>query len=177
MNAFASGRGIAETLRSLPPLSTRFSALFCDSTGFWQEAEDEYRLRALQEQLECGNEAAVDLLNAFVTPLSRTLAAALSLDPEIDRIVITGGVAHGLGRHYREALQRTFLRDGLYLITQRDPHYLTRRLHWDDADDFAGLRGAGMYAAKMMDAPEEGTLNVVREPESYEPSAVARGRN
>jgi hypothetical protein len=59
--------------------------------------------------------------------------------------------------HYRKALQRTFMRDGLYQITERDPNYLTRRLHWEDADDFAGLRGAGVYAARISSAPDART--------------------
>ena len=118
----------------------------------WQQADDDYRLSAFKGRLEEGNSVAIGLLDALVTPLSRILAAALSLDPEIDRIVMTGGVVHGLGKHYRDALQRTFVRDGLYQISNRDPHYLARRLVWDDADDFSGLRGAGLYAEKAHQA-------------------------
>ena len=149
MNAFSSGRGIGETLRSLPALSPSYRTLFADSADSWQHAGDDYRLNAFRAQLDQGNSAAGELLTAFVTPLVRALAGAFSLDPEIDRIVITGGVAHGLGVHYREALLRTFMRDGLYQITERDPNYLARRLHWEDAEDFAGLRGAGMYVARL----------------------------
>ena len=147
LNAFASGRGIAQILRNLASVSPRFVTLFPESSATrWEQANDEYRLQAFKVQLEEGNSVATDLLNAFVTPVSRALTAALSLDPEIDRIVITGGVAQGLGRHYRDALQRTFLRDGLYQISNHDPHYLARRLHWEDPDDSGGLRGAGLYA-------------------------------
>ena len=145
MNAFASGRGIAWILNSLPSLSNNYGAMICDSLDSWRQADDQYRLAAFKTELERGNASAVDLLDRFVSPLSRTVATALSLDPEIDRIVVTGGVTHGLGEHYREALQRTFLSDGLYQITPRDPQYLDRRLQWENADDFAGLRGAGLY--------------------------------
>ena len=148
LNAFASGRGIAQILRGLPGLTTFFGTLFVDSAERWLQVDDYYRLNAFKGKLEEGNDVAIALLDALVTPLSRTLAAALSLDPEIDRIVMTGGVVHGLGKHYRDALQRTFLRDGLYQISGPDPHYLARRLFWEDADDFGGLRGAGLYAEK-----------------------------
>lgn len=174
MNAFSSGRGIAQTLQNLPSLSSSYSAVFPDSPTSWQQAGDEYRLNAFQEQLDNGNDLAADLLDAFVTPLSRALAAALALDPDIDRIVITGGVAHGLGTHYREALERTFMRDGLYQITERDPHYLARRLHWEEADDFAGLRGAGIYAARLMHPQPPGTLNGISKPETYVLGALAQ---
>ena len=146
LNAFASGRGIAQILKNLATVSPRFDPLFPESSELWEQANDEYRLNAFKIRLEEGNGVATELLDALVTPVSRVLTAALSLDPEIDRIVITGGVAHGLGKHYRDALQRTFLRDGLYQLSDHDPHYLARRLHWEDADDTGGLRGAGMYA-------------------------------
>lgn len=154
MNAFSSGRGIAQTLLNLPSLSSDYRAVFPDPPDSWHQAGDEYRLGAFKAQLGCDNAAAAKLLDALVTPLTRALAAALSMDPDIDRIVITGGVAHALGIHYRKALQRTFARDGLYQITDRDPHYLERRLHWEDADDFAGLRGVGIYAAKILKAQD-----------------------
>jgi predicted NBD/HSP70 family sugar kinase len=157
LNAFSSGRGIAQTLHDLPSLSSDYTAVFPDAPGAWCGAGDEYRLSAFAEQLGRGNTAAVTLLDAFVTPLSRVLATALSMDPDIDRIVITGGVTHGLGLHYREALQRTFTRDGLYQITERDPHYLARRLHWEGPDDFAGLRGAGVYASRLLNSPDTRT--------------------
>lgn len=158
LNAFASGRGMAQILKMLPNLTAPLATLFSESADFWQRVDDHYRLNALKRRLEEGGSVAIGLLDALVTPLTRTLVAALSLDPEIDRIVMTGGVAHGLGNHYREALQRTFARDGLYQISDRDPHYLARRLVWEDADDFSGLRGAGLYAEKAHQAPS-GTRN------------------
>ena len=147
INAFSSGRGIAQLLRDLPKLTSSFDRICGSDAGTWTHATDHYRLAAFQSRIEEGDTAAATLLDAFVTPLSRALAAALSLDPEIDRIVITGGVAQGLGEHYREALRRRFVQDGLYQITDRDPDYLTRRLRWDPSDDYAGLRGAGIFAA------------------------------
>ena len=149
LNAFSSGRGIAETLRELPSLTASYDDIFAESRTFWRESGDDYRLKALREALRRGNDSALSLLEAFVTPVSRMLATALTLDPEIDRIVMTGGVVHGLGSYYREALQRTFLREELYQITSGDPDYLTRRLHWEDVDDYSGLRGAGFYAARL----------------------------
>lgn len=156
VNAFASGRGIAETLRELPLLAPSYSDIICGSTVSWSEASEEYRLKMFHEALQRSNNSATALLDAFVTPLSRILATALTLDPEIDRIVMTGGVAHGLAKYYREALQRTFLHEELYQITPSDPHYLTRRLLWEDADDYAGLRGAGLYAARFVKEDSDG---------------------
>ena len=149
INAFSSGRGIAATLKELPLLLQECSELLPESVAEWQKADDDYRLKALLAGLEAGTKLATDLLDCFVTPLTRALATALTVDPEIERIVMTGGVVHGLGEHYRVSLQRTFLREGLYQITVYDPDYLRRRVHWEEPDDFSGLRGAGVYAASL----------------------------
>jgi glucokinase len=178
MNAFASGRGIAQTLRELPKLVADFGSLFDDSPEYWQMSSDEHHLSAFRAQLDRGNPGVGSLLDAFVTPLARILAGALAMDPDIDRIVITGGVAHGLGPHYRGALQRTFLRDGLYQITERDPQYLSQRLHWSEADDFAGLYGAGIYAARLREqqAPQAPGL-AARSAVSLSGTTITTSRN
>ena len=153
MNAFSSGRGIASILQSLPAMSSTYSSMFVDSPAAWQETKDEYRLNEFMQALEHDNPAALKLLQAFVTPLSRALATALSMDPDIDRIIMTGGVVQGLGQHYRKALKEVFVREGLYQITPRDPQYLDRRLIWAEADDFSGLKGAGIYATRPIGSP------------------------
>jgi 2-epi-5-epi-valiolone 7-kinase len=178
LNAFSSGRGITQTLRNLPTLMSNYGTAFPDSPDAWQQSEDEYRLCAFKSQLDRANGAAHELLDALVTPLAHILAAALALDPEIERIVMTGGVVHGLGAHYKEALQRSFAREGLYQITDRDPHYLARRLHWHDTDDFAGLRGAGVYAEKTrMSARASTPPHVGGDPQPREVVALADTRN
>ena len=146
LNAFSSGRGIAKVLRHLPTLSSSYQAIVSEPPESWIGATDEHRLAIFKDRLNEHNGAALDLLDALVTPVARTLATALSLDPEIGRIVVTGGVAQGLGHHYRQALLRTFMRDGLYQITSFDPDYLAKRLHWDEEADLGGLIGAGIYA-------------------------------
>jgi 2-epi-5-epi-valiolone 7-kinase len=170
LNAIASGRGIARLLSDLPALTPRFAALFADAPDRWQRESDEYRWGAFRTQLDLRNGAALQLLEAFVGPLGRILATALAMDPEIDRIVMTGGVAHGLGIAYREALCRTFARDGLYQITDHDPHYLTRRLQWNETDDFAGLRGAGIYFGRHLDTLPQGAPDVIVESRAYAPT-------
>ena len=153
LNAFASGRGVAQILKTLPVLSSRYVTALRLSPQSWAQASDEYRLALFKERLDDHDHTIMEVLDALVLPLARVLATALSLDPEIGKIVITGGVAHGLGNHYRDALQRTFVRDGLYLITEHDPDYLARRLHWEKADDFSGLRGAALWA--QMSSPAQ----------------------
>jgi predicted NBD/HSP70 family sugar kinase len=164
VNAFASGRGIAATLRELPSLAVGYGYLCGGPPDRWQAADDGYRLGIFQAAVERAEPAAIQLLEAFVRPLARTLAVALTLDPQIDRIIVTGGVAHGLGRQYREALERTFLREGIYQITAHDAHYLTRRLQWQDTDDFAGLRGAGIYISRIDAQQGEGARGGAPDP-------------
>lgn len=159
LNAFASGRGIAATLKALPSLEAGCADLLADCAASWEQADDDYRLTAFQVALAQGRGSALALLEAFVTPLVRILATALTLDPEIGRIVMTGGVVHGLGTYYRDALQRVFLREELYQITAHDPAFLMRRLHWEEPDDFSGLRGAGLYAVGVNREGRNGLSN------------------
>lgn len=159
LNAFASGRGIASTLATLPSFDAAYIDILPESPAAWVQADDNYRLKALQVALRKGNSIALALLDTFVTPLTRVLATALTLDPDIERIVMTGGVVHGLGKHYRDSLQRTFLRDELYQITASDPTYLTRRLYWEEPDDFSGLRGTGVYTAALQKKEDRNGLS------------------
>lgn len=150
VNAFCSGRGIAQTLRNLLAFGPDYVMQLRESASKWLQCSDEHRIAVLKEQLDKDNPVAHELLDASVAPLARILITGLSLDPEIDRIVMTGGVVRGLDQHYRVALNQALMREGLYQITERDPHYLTRRLHWRDMDDWAGLRGAGIYVQKNL---------------------------
>jgi glucokinase len=160
VNAFCSGRGIAHSLRTLQALVSDPDSGQRISASEWLACDDGARLDLFEEQLAKGNPVAHELLVASVAPLARIFITGLALDPDIDRIVMTGGVVRGLEAHYREALHRALMNEGLYQITERDPEYLTRRLHWRATDDWAGLRGAGIYVLNSLRA-----VHAVCEPE------------
>ncbi len=75
-----------------------------------------------------------------------SLRTALCLDPEIDEAVLTGGVVHGLGHHYRRALMGHLTRQGLYLTSERTPDWLERRITVTGPGEADSLAGAGIAA-------------------------------
>ena len=93
--------------------------------------------------LDSGDALAAELLDAATKPVADVVRTALCLEPEIDLIAFTGGVAVGLGAHYRDALLTHLSREGLYLTSEREPGWVRDRVVVSDAN---GLVGAGLAA-------------------------------
>ncbi|WP_158104591.1 ROK family protein [Amycolatopsis kentuckyensis] len=100
----------------------------------------------LRSALDDADPVAVELLRTAVKPVADVVRTALCLDPEIDLVAFTGGVATGLGRHYRDALTCHLTADGLYLTGERDPGWVLDRILVCEPDEANGLVGAGLAA-------------------------------
>ncbi|MER6030370.1 ROK family protein [Streptomyces sp. NPDC001851] len=140
--AYASGPGlrrVAGLLRARSPRRWAASALARaeEQTGF----ED-----ALRGALDAGDAMAGELLAAATEPLADILRTALCLDPELDEIVLTGGVAYGLGDHLRRALLDHLTRCGLYLTADHHPDWASRRITVARPGEADPLIGAGIAA-------------------------------
>ena len=132
--AFSSGPGLARlggVLRRRRPRDWARSALA--GAGPFEST--------LAAALDAGDALAGELLGAATGPLADVVRTALCLDPEIDLIAFTGGVAVGLGAHYRAALLAHLDRDGLYLTSARDPGWVRDRIAVWEAN---GLIGAAL---------------------------------
>ncbi|MFD4522525.1 ROK family protein [Streptomyces sp. NPDC058470] len=101
---------------------------------------------ALGGALDAADELAAELLDAATAPVADVLRTALCLDPELDELAVTGGVATGLGKHYEASLHRHFTHQGLYLTGERAPQWLTDRITVCAPGDANGLIGAGIAA-------------------------------
>ncbi|MEU9706114.1 ROK family protein [Streptomyces sp. NPDC047981] len=141
--AYASGPGIArmaEALRRRAPerwAASRLGALTAEGVAFET---------ALRRALDADDALAAELLDAVTAPVADVLRTTLCLDPEIDEAVLTGGVVHGLGAHYRRALMGHLTRQGLYLTSELTPDWLERRITVTGPGEAAGLAGAGIAA-------------------------------
>ncbi|MFF6775881.1 ROK family protein [Streptomyces sp. NPDC012637] len=141
--AYSSGPGIAraaDILREREPGSwsaSRLGALTSGGLGF-----DAALRRALDER----DDLAGELLDAVTAPVADVLRTTLCLDPEIDEAVLTGGVVHGLGEHYRRSLLGHLTRQGLYLTSERTPGWWERRITVSAPGEADGLVGAGIAA-------------------------------
>lgn len=138
--AFSSGPGLrrlGEVLRQWPGREWRSSAIGSRLAG-GQAFEP-----ALLAALDAGDALAAELLDAATKPVADVIRTAMCLDPEIDLIAFTGGVAVGLGEHYRAAMLAHLSREGLYLTSEREPGWVRDRVVVVEA---SGLIGAGLAA-------------------------------
>ncbi|MEU8890008.1 ROK family protein [Streptomyces sp. NPDC048442] len=141
--AYSSGPGIArmtEVLRQRAPRE-------------WQNGAVQAGLRAGQPfesafrtALDSADPLARELLSSVTSPVADVLRTALCLDPEIDEIALTGGVAVGLGAHYRNAILAHLERRGLYLTSDRSPQWVADRITVCASGEADGLVGAGIAA-------------------------------
>ncbi|WP_282692986.1 ROK family protein [Streptomyces sp. CC208A] len=162
--AYSSGPGIArmaDVLRRREPArwsASRLGKLTADGLDFEtalrralderdeSEGRGEREGRGRQDERESRGDLAVELLDAVTAPVADVLRTAFCLDPEIDEAVLTGGVVHGLGHHYRAALLGHLTRQGLYLTGERTPGWWERRITVSRPGEADSLAGAGIAA-------------------------------
>lgn len=138
--AFSSGPGIrrlGEVLRQRRGRHWRSSVVGC------RLARGEAFEPALAAALDLGDALAAELLDAATKPVADVVRTALCLDPEIDLIALTGGVAVGLSKHYHAAMLAHLTREGLYLTSEREPGWVRDRVVMSEANE---LVGAGLAA-------------------------------
>jgi len=139
LSAYASGRGIAgmaEVLRSRKPGEWASSLLGLD--GAFEEL--------FTTAVEAGDDLALELLDAVTAPVADVLRTALCLDPDLDRVVLTGGVATSFGKHYRDALLKHLDTTGLYLTSKYTPEWVAERIVVVEPGEADCLVGAGIAA-------------------------------
>lgn len=154
--SFASGPGI----QRMAALMHKRDPRAWESSAVAKGVRAGHRFEAaLRMALDVGDTVAEALLTAAVRPLANLLATALSLDPAIDRIGLTGGVATGLGEHYWRAMTTLILESGPYLTRELDPDWVTDRVTVCEPGEANGLIGAGLAALSAeRDVSEEGQL-------------------
>jgi 3-dehydroquinate synthetase/predicted NBD/HSP70 family sugar kinase len=150
LNALSSGPGIQGLLQRAPRLvgdELRSSALL----RAVEEDPREATVPRMATALAAADPLAVSLLHATTKPLADLLRTYLTFDPEIERIILTGGVVQALDPHYLVSLIGHLERDGLYQVTTRDPLFFRNRIGLGSRDDDSGLLGAAHLA--RLDAP------------------------
>ncbi|MCA8958489.1 MAG: ROK family protein [Planctomycetes bacterium] len=138
LNAFASGRGLAALLEHLAAHAEDFGA-----SDLARGARD---APALLGAAAAGDDLARRVLAAGLRPLAEVLVGMLTHDPELDPIVLVGGVALSPGGAFLDVLCAELDRLGLYQVTERDPTYFRRRLRLGREDDDSGLIGCARLA-------------------------------
>lgn len=144
LNAFCSGRGIEQLVRTLSkhlPETFAASQLSYLSGGI----PDVLAFEDFRTAIVNSDSFAISMLDAVTLPIARYIVTMLTLDPDINRIILTGGVVHSVEDTYLESLNGNLSSIGMYQITNRDPEYFVKRIEVGYPDDNSGLIGAGHY--------------------------------
>ncbi|MFI9305651.1 ROK family protein [Streptomyces triculaminicus] len=147
--AFSSGPGIQ---RMAEELRRRAGRAWDDSrlhAGIEAGASFETAFRGA---LDADDPLARDLLDAVTAPVADVLRTALCLDPDLDEVALTGGVAVDLAGHYRRAVLGHLTRQGLYLTSDFAPEWVERRITVCAPGEADGMIGAGLAALRAQEA-------------------------
>jgi 3-dehydroquinate synthetase/predicted NBD/HSP70 family sugar kinase len=154
LSAYASGRGLNRLLRLLA------------DEGEPCLAADAPLMDQFKGGLARGEPRARQLLDAITRPLALALLQVMTIDAEVDRIFLSGGVPFAFGERYLASLIAQMDAIGLYGRVGS----LTDRVSIVERDSEIGLRGAGQLVRARC-----GSLAVDRrwvvpgdEPKSYE---------
>lgn len=148
LNSVSSGQAV---IRLLGELSRRLpDRMRCSELRSMSPTAAGFeRLAAFKHALGREDRLARDILDAIIKPLAEFFRVMLTLDPELDRIVLTGGLLQFLHPFYFDGLLRSLERDGLYILTDLDPGYFSRRLFLVPEAEEAGMLGAGLLACGL----------------------------
>ncbi|WP_309134155.1 ROK family protein [Cellulomonas sp.] len=138
--SFSSGPGIR---RLSEVLRERRAGRWAASSLGSMLARGEAFEASLTQAVARGDQTATELLEVATKPMADVVRTALCLDPEIDLVAFTGGVAVGLGEHYRASMLTHLTREGLYLTSEREPDWVRERVV---VSRTSGLIGAGLAA-------------------------------
>jgi threonine dehydrogenase-like Zn-dependent dehydrogenase/predicted NBD/HSP70 family sugar kinase len=170
LNAFCSGSGIE---RLLPLFADAFSEDYQSSSLAGYEPS-RLGFAELIGSAQREERFAARVLETVTLPLAEILLTMLTLDPEVDRIILTGGVVHSLAPHYMVSLLRNLERLGLYQISDREPRFFQERLYVGQSDDMAGLLGAALM---MRMSVEQASAGEPAKGRSSEHRALIRDRD
>lgn len=122
LNAFASGRGIEDVLSKL-------------SMGYTTEQ--------FFKAVENHEEKALDILDAVTYPVAQMIINILTIDSEIEKIIMTGGVVHCIEEQYRQSLLKNLRKIGLYQVPDQS-EFFEMMIEGGENDDNSGLIGAAV---------------------------------
>lgn len=142
LNAFVSGRGIAKILRRL---SSQETSRLKDSQLFKQlQGLEETNLnKVFFEMLNKDDPEAIKVLDQVTFPIAETIINTLTIDAEVEKIIMTGGVVHAAEEHYMKSLLANLDKIGLYQSS--DPgNIFNKTVKLGVNDDNSGLLGAAI---------------------------------
>jgi 3-dehydroquinate synthetase/predicted NBD/HSP70 family sugar kinase len=151
LNAFCSGRGIEDLTQALAVQNVddfQKSHLFKKM----QINHERITFKHFADAVAGEDTFANDILDAVTLPIAQLLINLFTFDPEVERVILVGGVIHTLAEKYLNSLLKHLNKIGLYQISLREPAFFEKRVVLGKSDDNAGLIGAAI-AAKTQSLP------------------------
>lgn len=142
LNAFVSGRGITKILHRLSASET---SPIKDSRLFNQlhDLKEADLNKAFFDLLNIGDPEAVKILDQVTFPLAEMIINTLTIDAEIEKIIMTGGVVHAAEGHYMKSLLTNLEKIGLYQ-NSNPITFFKKTVKLGVNDDNSGLIGAAI---------------------------------
>jgi len=156
LNAFASGNGIKRVLahaQEIFPHDFRMSALHKGDLA------SDVSLGVLADGLANGDALCKKLLAAITAPIAEAIKWHFMLDPEIDKLILTGGVCFLLQDYYLSAVLENLAALEFYPLTSGKELFWADRVVLGPRSDDAGLIGAACVARESPKLHRRETLD------------------
>jgi 3-dehydroquinate synthetase/predicted NBD/HSP70 family sugar kinase len=157
VNAFASGQGInivLERAREMFPQEFRNSSLNKSDPQF------DGSLDVLADGLENGDLLSKKILKAITRPVAEAIKWHFMLDPEIDKLILTGGVCFLLRDFYLSSVLENLAALEFYPLTSDAEAFWADRVVLGPMSDDAGLIGAAYMARESPNVHRRETLSL-----------------
>jgi glucokinase len=141
LNAFSSGRGITKILHTFLSKSHP-SSLF--QKQLMAVRDNDHELTSTFFSLvKADDPTAIRILDAVTYPIAKMITHMLTIDAEIEKIIMTGGVVHAIEKHYMHSLLKNLGEIGLYQVSSPEA-FFKKTLTLGINDDDSGLIGAAI---------------------------------
>ncbi len=153
MNAFVSGEGIRHVLA------------YVRETFPWEflslhsEPESGINLDTFAEGLANRDPLSKRLMQAFTLPIAESIKWHVMLDPEIDKLILTGGVCFKLQDYYLSSVLENLKALDFYPLDRNADTFWANRITLGPISDDAGLIGAAYMAREAPTLHRRETMN------------------
>jgi predicted NBD/HSP70 family sugar kinase len=178
LNAFASGQGIQRVLERAREM---FPEEFRKSRLNRSDAEFDGSLAILAEGLEHNDPLSRKILQAITLPVAEAIKWHFMLDPEIDKLILTGGVCFLLRDVYLASVFENLAALEFYPMGRDAESFWADRIVLGPVSDDAGLIGAAYMARELPNVHAERSQLASSvsslTPERHRLSGSSRGRH
>ncbi len=157
LNAFASGRGIKRVLNRAREI---FPQEFGTSALNQGDAAVDVSLDALADGLANSDTLSKMLLKSITLPVAEAIKWHFMLDPEIDKLILTGGVCFSLRDFYLSSVIENLSAFEFYPLTSDVETFWADRVILGPISDDAGLIGAAYLARESPSIHRRETLTL-----------------